>query len=179
MWECLTVCQLGLAKVTSLEPWHLKVVPEFASSLFSEAPLNHLCLSSPLLVHHLLEAIFFFFRQEASYFHPPPQKKIVTVRTFGENNLSSEWFCPVLDQFKFSLSHGSMWQPRIIQAHWAESVAFGNGGTAAMPMYGSSQKLCWHTSCSHVKILFYMVNCYFSPLTFWNQLFWGKKYSCR
>lgn len=123
---------------------------------------------------------FFFFPSGSQLFSsPPPKKKIVTVRTFGENNLSSEWFCPVLDQFKFSLSHGSMWQPRIIQAHWAESVAFGNGGTAAMPMYGSSQKLCWHTSCSHVKILFYMVNCYFSPLTFWNQLFWGKKYSCR
>lgn len=176
MWECLTVCQLGLAKVRSLEPWHLKIVPEFCLfSILRSTFKPSLSLLTPSCASSAWG--YLFFRQEASYFHT--KKKKLTVRTFGENNLSSEWFCPVLDQFKFSLSHGSMWQPRIIRAYWGESVAFGNGGTAAVPMYGSSQKLCWHTSCSHVKILFYMVNCYFSPLTFWNQLFWGKKYSCR
>lgn len=117
MWECLTVCQLGLAKVTSLEPWHLKVVPEFASSLFSEAPLNHLCLSSPLLVHHLLEAIFFFFRQEASYFHPPPQKK-----NCNSKNIWGE-------QFVFRVILPSPWSVQILTVPWKYVTAQNYSGT--------------------------------------------------
>ena len=147
----------------------------FASSRFSEAPLNHLCLSSDFLVHHLFGAIYFSARKPVIFIK---KQKIVTVRTFGENDLSSRWFCPVLDQLKFSLSHGSMWLPRIIQANWAVCGIW-EWRHSSNSMYGSSQKLYWHTSCSYVKMLFYTVNCYcFPSLTFWNQVFWGKKYSC-
>jgi len=49
---------------------------KFASSPFSEAPLSHLCLSSSLLVHHLLEAIYFSVRKPVTFIKKIKNKKL-------------------------------------------------------------------------------------------------------